>query len=636
MSWDREPWHKADKGKVSDVVFEQVSKLEQDQSEAMERMARLYWLYDPEAENSGDNTGTMRSKAQQVVQNLIASNVDTVCAIVTATDIRPRILTDDADWSLQRKAEHCSWYGEALGRKLELHTKCAEAFRLGGAIKGIGLVQVDIDRRGEIFSEMVLPDDIIVSRDEAHYGYVYQMHRAKVVDARKLISEYPEHKEEIQAAAGGGRMQRNWPDYRPVGKEQVAVLESWVLPVGTKGEEGYVPGRHTVVISGADLLDDEWEWSFFPFAEFRWAVRARQWHGISLAERIAGMQKVLTKYHWQMDLLIDKWAVPTTYVQPADANIAIKSTNRAGTFLVTKSGTPPATVIPPAISADMYRRASDIEAMASRETGVSTMAAHGTKPAGIEAGVALREYRDATTQKFALQEKAFERFLLEAHFLALWCAKRLGKKAPEVVRRSVHGPRKIKWKDVDVFELKVQMVAASTLGRTPAGRAQFVMEMAQGGVISKDVANRLLMPHSPLDVERELSLYSAAMNSADCDIEYILDGGEAWPTAYQNASMNVWRGQNMLLRISHAEDEKRSAPEEIIERLRQWVVQSAWIVSQSQKTPAAPPGAALGAPMAPGMVDPMAAAPAVGMLPPAVDPGQVLPGAGVAPANLIA
>lgn len=635
---DRDPWHRADEGKVCDVVFEQVSKMEQDQSDAMERMAKLYWLYDPEAENSGTNTSVGRNKANQVVQNLVASNVDTVCAIVTATDIRPRILTDDADWQLQRKAEHCSWYGEALGKKLDLHAKCAESFRLGTAIKGIGLVQVDNDRRGQTFAEMVHPDDVIVSRDEAHYGPVLQMHRAKVVDARKLCAEYPELKDEILAARGGGKMQRNWPDYRPVGKDQVAVLESWVLPVGVPGEEGYEAGRHTVCIAGEDLLDEEWIWPFFPFAEARWAVRARQWHGISLAERIAGMQRVLTKYHWQMDLLIDKWAVPTTYVQPADANITIKGTNRAGTFLVTKSGTPPATVIPPAVSADMYRRASDIEAMAQRETGVSTMAAHGTKPAGIEAGVALREYRDATTQKFALQEKAFERFLLDAHWLALWCAKRLGAKAPEVVRRSLHGPRKIKWGDVDVTELKVQLVAASTLGQTPAGRAQFVMEMASGGVISQDVARKLLMPHSPLDVEREMSLYAAAMDSADSDIEHILDGGEAWPTAYQNARMNVWRGQATLLRISKDDDQGRAAPEEVIERLRQWVVQSAWIVSQSEATPAMPPDA-LGlsppAPM-PGMAAPAPAMGAMGALPPmAGSPGPTLPGAGVLPVNLL-
>ena len=638
MNFEKDPWFESEKGKVHQAVFEQVSILEREQGDAMERMAKLYWLYDPESE--GASASEVARRQARVVQNFIATNVDTVAALVTANDLRPRILTDDADWSIQRKAEHLSWYGEALGKKLELHSKCAEGFRLGGAIRGVGLVKVDLDAHDQIVATMVLPDDIIVSKDEANYGPLLQMHQASVVHYRKLLADHPDAAEHVKNARGGGKLQRHWPDYRQVGKDHIAVLESWVLPVGVKGELGYKVGRHTKTMYGHDLIDEEWEWPWFPFAEFRWAARARQWHGISLAERIQGHQRMANKYNWQMDLLIDKWAIPTTYVTPADANVAIKTTLRTGTYIVTKSGQPPVTVIPPAVSADMYKRSETLEASASRETGVSTMAAHGAKPAGIEAGVAIREYRDATTEKFALQEKNFERMLLDAHWLGLWCAKRAAakNKAPEVVRRSVHGPRKIKWADVDPGEVRVQMAAASTLSRSPAGRAQFVLEMAQGNVISQDVARKLLMPNSPLDIEREMSMYEAAMDSADAAIEHILDGGEEWPDGFQNARMNVWRGQAMLLRISR---EPGKAPEDVIESLRQWVVQSAWIVAQSEKTPPAPmlPGAGMeqalpGAGAVPPMLPPGAMPPGA-MMPPGADPAMGMTGAGVQPANLL-
>ena len=634
-NYEKDPWFEMDKGKVHDAVFQQVSILEREQGDAMERMARLYNLYDPEAE------GEVFSKRQaQVVQNFIATNVDTASAIITTTDIRPRILTDDADWSIQRKAEHLSWYGEALGKQLELHKKCADGFQYGAAIKSVGLVKVNIDQHGQIVAKTVQPDDIVVSKDEAFYGSVLQMHQADVVHYRQLLAEYPKAAERVKDARGAGKLQRHWPDYRPVGRDHVATWESFVLPFGIKDTPGYRVGRHTVTMHGFDLLDEEWEWPWFPYAEVRWSPRPRHWHGITLAERIAGHQKMANKYNWQMDLLIDKWAIPTTYVTPADANVAIKTTLRTGTYVVTKSGQPPVTVIPPAVSADMYKRAETLEASASRETGISTMLAHGAKPPGIEAGVAIREWKDATTEKLAPQEKAFEQMLLDAHWLALWCAKRLGDKAPEVVRRSVHGPRKIKWADVDPKEVRVQMSAASTLGRSPAGRAQFVMEMGQANVISQDIVRKLLMPNSPLDVEREMSMYEAAMDSADAAIEHILDGGEEWPDAFQNARMNVWRGQSMLLRVSR---EPSPAPEEIIERLRQWVVQSAWIVSQSEKTLAAPdpmmglgmeqalPGAGA-APMLPAAAG--AAGPA-GLLPPAPMPEAGMAGAGVVPANLL-
>jgi hypothetical protein len=107
------------------------------------------------------------------------------------------------------------------------------------------------------------------------------------------------------------------------------------------------------------------------------------------------------------------------------------------------------------------------------------------------------------------------------------------------------------------------------------------------------------------------------MDSSDAAIEHILDGGDEWPDPFQNAKMNVWRGQAMFLRVSRGPG---AAPEETLERLREWVVQSAWIVSQSEQQPTMPP-----------VVDPMAVAP--GAMPP--DAGPVLPGAGVAPANLI-
>ena len=101
--------------------------------------------------------------------------------------------------------------------------------------------------------------------------------------------------------------------------------------------------------------------------------------------------------------------------------------------------------------------------------------------------------------------------------------------------------------------------------------------MADGGVISQDMARRLLMPNSPLDVEREMSMYTAAIEDVDASIEEILDGNAVVPEPYQNAQMAVWRGQMAYLKAARG-----GAPEEILETLRQFITQSAWLVSQSQ------------------------------------------------------
>lgn len=618
-SGNSKKWQNADKGRVHDVLFQEVARYEEDQNPLYERFAIFESLYDPLVEDFSDPWGRKRRVASR---NLVASHVDTMHATLTASSIRARFLTEGADWKMQRRAEHLSWYAEALAKKFKVRETTSDAVKLGG-LKGTGLVKCDINRFRQIQVTNVNVDDLVVNPRESKHGCVRQLHHAQVRSRAELAAEYPKHAESIWSESPASQMgQRLWAAWREVGDDQMAIWESWYLPIGVKGEKGFKPGRHVVCTRSVDLLDEEWDWDFFPIAEFRFSKRPRGWHGIGLAERLEGHQRVMDKYQRQVDLMLDKHAVPTTYLAQADANIAIKTTNRAGTFIVTKTGQAPTTVIPPAVSPELYQRENYIEEASFRDTGLSRLTATGMRPAGLpESGVGLREYRDATSERFVPQEFAREQLYLQTIVLIVWCCKRLGKDAPVVERGSWHGPQQFEWDDVDMGEVAVQIVAASELSQTPSGRSQFVVEMAQGGVISQDVARKLLMPHSPLDVEHEMSLYTAALKSAESHINAILDGAKGIvPEPYQNARMNVWRGTASLL---HAE--QNGAPEDILEELRQWVVQSAWIVSQTEAANASQMAG-----------DPAAAMAGAGVTPtdPGIDPGTAMAGAGVSPMQL--
>jgi hypothetical protein len=82
--------------------------------------------------------------------------------------------------------------------------------------------------------------------------------------------------------------------------------------------------------------------------------------------------------------------------------------------------------------------------------------------------------------------------------------------------------------------------AASNLGRTPSGRIQFVIELAQAGIISTDSTRRLLK-HP--DLESELSLYTAALENVEHCLDEIADGRTVMPEPMMNLDMAVWRGQ---------------------------------------------------------------------------------------------
>jgi hypothetical protein len=428
------PWDKADKGQVHQVLIQHVQRIEREQSDMYDRFIKLARLYDP----NSDRDNSSSDKLGNVTENVCASNVDTVCAAIAATDVRSRFMTDGANWAMQRIARHLEWYAAEVSADLGVAAKCRKAFK-SSPIKGTALNKVYIDSFDRVCVEPTRADDIIVDESDLRPdGRERELHQRMMCTAEDLIAEFPDKEDAINRAAQKGRgLTRMWADYRPVPQGRVVVLETWKPPIGVKGRKGYKPGRHMKVIDGEDLLDETWEEDFCPFAKMVWSEKEDGWFGISGLERIAGHQRVINKGNWQTDRLIDQFAVPTTYVDMANASIAVKATNRLGTIAVTKNGFIPKTMHPPAVSPEVYKRTADMKNSAFEEFGVSRLAAQSAKPAGIDSGIALREYRDQTTQRFSLQEKAFEKFVLDTMLLMLWCCKKLGRRhRPSCVTRA--------------------------------------------------------------------------------------------------------------------------------------------------------------------------------------------------------
>ena len=102
-STGKPPWWKAVKGKAHETQIETILEVERRHSATFERFVRLEVLYDPNSPYAG---GEARAKELlgAVTENVIASNVDTVHAVIAATDVRARFMTDGADWGVQRRA----------------------------------------------------------------------------------------------------------------------------------------------------------------------------------------------------------------------------------------------------------------------------------------------------------------------------------------------------------------------------------------------------------------------------------------------------------------------------------------------------------------------------------------------------
>lgn len=601
-----EHWWKASKEMVPAAVIARVRRIEEDQAPQFDRFVKMAALYDPHCEaarTAGKPSHTV------VIDNVVASNVDTVHAAIATRDVRARFLTDGGDWATQRRARRLEWYAEGIGKLQGNDKKCELAFGRGATVRGTGLIHVYDDRLGQLCTELVYADDVFVPDSECAGGRApRQVHRRKVMDRDELVAQFPEHKEQIDRALNtGSRSATTWTSSTTT---DVVTIWSYRLPAGVKDQPGYTPGRFTIVIDNFCLLDEPWEEDFFPFARAVWEERDDSFYGISLAEQVAPHQLAINKLNWQIDRGIDRWAVPTQYVRKMDAKLAVTRVDRAGAIAVYNAPEPPKTDIPPAVSPEVYARTETLLSRSSERTGISRMASQAVKPAGLDSGVALREYRDQTTQRFSTQEEAFEQLQLDVTTLQLYVCKKLGAAAPKIMRRTRFGAKRITWSQVDMGDVKVMIAAASRLPRTPAGKTQLALELAQAGVISQDSAKRLI---GHPDIEREMSIYTAALENLEHCFDAIADGKVIVPEPFMNLKMCVWRGQQQYLLW-----QDDGAPERVLEVLRQFVVQAAGML----KPLAAPANenAAPGAPPMPmGGEAPLEAQPAAALAPEAMN-----------------
>lgn len=607
-------WWTAPKGEAHKHTLQFANRAEEELGDVFERLFRLEYLYDP------NNPDADRRQQDRVTENAIASNIDTVSAVIATADIRPRYMTDGGDWKQQCTARRLEWYSEDLGARFDVLQKCRKAFKEASK-KGNGLVKVHavLD---EPRIEHILLENVVVPPDECRDGRdPRQLHHWDYIDADELELRFPDAAREIDLARKTGRRRRN--SYtRNLMSNDIECLWSYRLPIGKKPKDwsprkkspNYKPGRVTLVMDGRTLVDDPWHKEHFPVAMMIWSDRINSFYKISGAERIMGIQRALNKRNWVIEKGNDNVVSPPTYVRPADANIGAK-TNRINGYVTYRAETPQ-TVQHQAVSNETYNSRKDLRQSAQEEFGQTSMATHGAKPAGVDSGIAMREFKDQSTQRFAPQEVGFEDLVLWTFYLMIDVCKDLGAKAPTVTRRSRFGSRTMAWKDVDMGEVRVQMQAASNLNRTPAGRLQLVMEFAQAGIISTDQARKLFQ-HP--DLERELSLYTAVIEVVELDLDEIRDGGTVMPDPMTNLDICTWRAQR-----EYAQWLRDKAPEDRLEALRQYIVQAIGMGKLKQDAAnsnvgAVPvPGAVPGGPPMPGadvgaMPDPTMAQPAAAL-----------------------
>lgn len=566
-------------------------------AQAMLRHARLY-------ENCDIETLDGRAFSDAVVRAIImgsglmslnvgASCVDTLAAKVTKNRPRPTFLTSGASWDKQIKARNLDKWCKGYFYETKVYQKARPVF-IDGCTFGTGALQVFPTEGNKLDCERVMPQELFIDDLDGQYGCPRQLLRIKYVPRDVLVRLFPKFEQEIIDAGKQERAQD--PTATPeVAENTVEVWEAWHLPSSEKADDG----RHAIVIDGCVLFEEKWKITKFPFVFYRFKRRTTGFWGKGVIETVQPIQVELNRTVRSISNQMRRKGKGRTFVQIGSKIVPAHLTNADGGDILFYTGAPPVVDNNNAIAPEEFQYVIQLRQQAFQECGISELSAAAKKPSGLDAAVALREYSDIESERFAPQHQDWEQIFLDYADLSIdLITKQYGWTGYKVLVPGRRDLLEVDWSDVDLERdsYVMQMFPTSSLPQTPSARYQKVKEMMQDGFVDKPVAQRLL--EFP-DIEAESNLGNAIIDDADATISAVLDAADPklMPLEpYQNLDLIIQRGTAAYLYARH-----RGCPEDRLRLLRNLIDNA---TSQKAAMMAPPP-----APAMPGAAPPMPGAP---------------------------
>jgi len=466
------------------------------------------------------------AQRDRVTYNVCQEVVDTLTARVGETKPRPYFLTSGGSYKQQRKAKKLNQWVEGVFYEERVYDKGLDAFR-DALVGGDGFLHV-FGQNGRVRVERALATELWIDEVEGQYGAPRNMHWLKLVDRDELAGHFPEQKDAIMRVS---------KDTRGVLTESVAdmvqVAESWHL--GNENEKGELKGgKHVIsLVSDETLLTviEDWPFPWFPFARMTWCRRPMGYWSQGLCEQLQGDQIELN-YELQLIQKSMRLAGSFKILRQAGSKTVKEHLNNDVGTIIDYVGTPPQYITVQPIDPIWFQNTREIIERARNKSGVSQMSAHGTKPAGLNSGVAIREMEDVESDRHRTTQRANDNLYLEVANMAVALA---GELADAGALRPVRSPSKtsftaIDWKKdikaVKTDEFVLQCFPVSRLPRDPAGRLQTIQEYIQAGMITPRQGRKAL---DFADLDSIESLASAQEDLVMRNLDAIVDDGEYQP-----------------------------------------------------------------------------------------------------------
>lgn len=578
---------------------------------------------------------------KRLTWNIPRSLVQTVAAKLAGKN-RPKVsfVTNYSSWQQRRRAFHLDRFVEAQFHQrqgqYENAWEVGAALVVHAAIFGDGIAYVYADKTEQQPAvEILYPWQVYVDAADAACGRPRCIFVVRPVDRDKLAGAYPDHDEAIKNAKGmtlGEGIKDVADAYLAGGArvcEQVEVLDVWVLPSGPNietetGEPGPDAGQHLRYIDGVTLERETWTRNEFPLVRLPWARNVQGWWSQSLVSEVRSVSDEINRIVERLSDCV-RLTQKATCLAPENCVKTGDLKNNEDCTLIEYDQTlgKPDWVSPaPFDQATVEWLRMNLE-QCYAIPGVSQMSATSRKEQGVTAAIAMRTVQDVETERFGIQQNAYEQLfvVLCRHMIA--ATRELAAEDPEY---AVTWPgqsflREIKWRDVDLPDDQYVMRPdpVSHLKNTPADLLQLAQDMYGAGVFSSAALQSSI---KYLDTKDHLGASEKQQKLIDRYIESWLD---ATPDKLESGEFK-FRGPfpylnlpGAMLQVAEAyvDAQMDEAPDfntdfflRYIEQADEIVQERAAAAAETQAMAAAPPADMAGlapAPPAPPMPMPVAA-----------------------------
>lgn len=539
----------------------------------------------------------------RISYNIVAMTVDTLVSKIGKNMPKVTFLTSEGDWTAQNMAKKLEKFVMGDFQQHKIYNLGKQVFK-DSCIEDLGIAKHFV-HGDKVCSERVWPNELYIDEVDARYGEPTHMYHAKYVSRRLLKAEYPDKEMLIDSANQSLGTRGGLPD--APADEFVVVIESWKLPeLDDNGD--YVNGKHSISLSNTVLFEEEWEYSWFPFSVMRWNTRLLGYYGQSLSEELTPLQLEVNKLMRDIQTSYNYLLAPKMFIPNGSKIPEAHLDNEIGTII--KGASKPEIIGNGAIfPAEAYNHLRFLIESAFERAGLTQLSATGKKPGGLDAAVAMREYQDIESERFASVQQGYEDWYVQTAKIRLELSKRL--KNPVVKFEGKRSIEKLDLRDVDLEDLAyvMKIMPTNMLPETPAGQLMMLKELQAMQLI--DTAGSSALLDFP-DVNGFLSSKNAAWNYFNKLISRMAYDGELDPP---DPSMPLELGLQMVQQ--HYDLYKlQGAPEENLQLFRTWLSQARAILgkaaaqAQAAQIPMPQPGEGGGqtqspeAPMPPQMTPP--------------------------------